>query len=339
MDIRPDRLQGGIPRPDQPGPRVIPLDDIREAARTIAAEAVVTPVLRSDRLDVLTGATVCGKDESQQRAGAFKFRGAFNRLANIPESERSKGVVAVSSGNHGVAVACAAQILGIEATVHVPDNVTTAKRALIEGFGATVVLFDRMEPIRERGALAQVAETGATFVHPFEDPLVMRGQGTAALELHDEVGSLDVLLVPMSGGGLMAGCASAMAQLDPACELLGVEPALANDTQRSFAADEPVRIEQPDTIADGLAVTAPGPTTFAINRPLVTDILTVTEEQLVDAMRVALDLLGRHLEPSGVATLAAMLADHDRFVDRRVGLILSGGNIDAARFTALTGNA
>ena len=142
----------------------------------------------------------------------------------------------------------------------------------------------------------------------------------------------------MSGGGLMAGCASAMAQLDPSCELLGVEPALADDTLRSFAAGEPVRIEQPDTIADGLAVTAPGPTTFAINRPLVADILTVTEDQLVDAMRVALDLLGRHLEPSGVATLAAVLADHDRFVGRRVGLILSGGNIDPARFAALTSN-
>ena len=315
---------------------MIPLDEIRDAARTIAAEAVVTPVVHSERLDALTGATVFGKDESQQRAGAFKFRGAFNRLANIPVADRPRGVVAVSSGNHGAAVACAAQILGIDATVHVPDNVAPAKRALIEGFGATVVLFDRMEPIRERGALAQVAETGATFIHPFEDPLVMRGQGTAALELHDQVGNLDVLLVPMSGGGLMAGCASAMAQLDPSCELLGVEPALADDTRRSFEAGEPVRIDQPDTIADGLAVTAPGPTTFAINRRLVADIVTVSEKQLVDAMRVALDLLGRRLEPSGVATLAAVLADRDRFVGRRVGIILSGGNIDTARFTALT---
>ena len=318
---------------------MIPLDEIRAAARTIASVAVITPVLHSDRLDALTGASVLGKDESQQRAGAFKFRGAFNRLANIPVSDRLKGVVAVSSGNHGAAVACAAEILGIEATVHVPDNVAPAKRALIEGFGATVVLFDRTEPIRERGALVQVAETGATFVHPFEDPLVMRGQGTAALELHDQVGDLDVLLVPMSGGGLMAGCASAMAQLDASCELLGVEPALADDTRRSFAAGEPVRIEQPDTIADGLAVTAPGPTTFTINRELVADVLTVTEAQLVDAMRVALDLLGRRLEPSGVATLAALLADRDRFVGRRVGLILSGGNIDPSRFAALTSNA
>lgn len=316
---------------------MIPLDDIRDAARTIAPEAVVTPVLRADRLDLLTGASVFAKDESQQRAGAFKFRGAFNRLANIPISDRGTGIVAVSSGNHGAAVACAAQILGIEATVHVPDNVAPAKRALIEGFGATVVLFDRMEPIRERGALEQVAATGATFVHPFEDPFVMRGQGTVALELHDQVGPLDVLLVPMSGGGLMAGCASAMTQLDPACELLGVEPALADDTQRSFAAGELVRIEHPDTIADGLAVTAPGPTTFAINRPLVADVLTVTEEQIVEAMRLALDALDRRLEPSGAASLAALLADPGRFHGRRVGVVLSGGNIDPQRYGSLTG--
>ncbi|MGB0114114.1 MAG: threonine/serine dehydratase [Ilumatobacteraceae bacterium] len=315
---------------------MIPLDDIRSAAATIAEEAVRTPVLRSDEIDRLTAAVVIAKDESQQRVGAFKFRGAYNCLANLPADDRSKGVVAVSSGNHGAAVACAARLLGIEATVHVPDNVAPAKRALIEQFGARVVLFDRMEPVRERGALQQVEESGATFVHPFENPFVMSGQGTVALELHDQVGSLDVLLVPMSGGGLMAGCASVMAQLDPACSMIGVEPALANDTQLSFAAGHPVKIDQPDTIADGLAVTAPGPTTFAINQELVSDVVTVTEEQLVDAMRVALELLERRLEPSGAATLAALLADRDRFAGHRVGLVLSGGNIDAARFAALT---
>ena len=186
------------------------------------------------------------------------------------------------------------------------------------------------------GALAQVAETGATFVHPFEDPLVMRGQGTAALELHEQVGHLDVLIVPMSGGGLMAGCASAIRQLDPNCEIIGVEPANADDTRQSFAAGHPVRIAQPDTIADGLAVTSPGVETFAINRELVTDVVTVTEEQLVDALRVALDAFEQRYEPSGVAGLAAVLADRDRFRGRRIGIILSGGNIDQARFDALT---
>jgi threo-3-hydroxy-L-aspartate ammonia-lyase len=317
---------------------MIDLAEIRAAADRIAGEAVVTPVLQSARLDVLMGATVLAKDESQQRAGAFKFRGAYNRLAQIPDCDRPRGVVAVSSGNHGAAVACAAQLLGMPATIHVPEDVPTAKRALIEQCGATIVTFERSVADREAGARRQVALTGATFVHPFEDSMVMAGQGTTALELHHRVGHLDVLLVPMSGGGLMAGCASAMRQLDPDCELIGVEPAGADDTSRSFAAGEIVRIPQPDTIADGLAVTAPGTATFEINRRLVADVVTVTDEQLVDAMRVARDLLDRRLEPSGVAGLAALLVDPARFRNRTLGIVLSGGNIDDARFGALLGD-
>jgi threonine dehydratase len=315
---------------------MIPLSDILDAAERIAAEATVTPVLRSDRLDHLTGATVFAKDESQQRAGAFKFRGAYNRLAQIPDDARALGVVAVSSGNHGAAVACAAHLLGIRATIHVPEDVAPAKRALIEQYGATIVTFPRATPDREAGARRQVADTGATFVHPFEDPMVMAGQGTTALEFHQQVGPLDVLLVPISGGGLMAGCASALHQLDPACELIAVEPTAADDTRRSFAAGERVTIDPPTTIADGLAVTSPGAATFAINRSLVADVVTVTDGQLVDAMRVAHDLLGTRLEPSGAAGLAAVLDDPGRFGGRRVGLILSGGNVDTARFEALT---
>ena len=315
---------------------MIPIADIRAAAEHIAGEAVATPVLRSATLDQLTHAAVLCKDESQQRAGAFKFRGAYNRLSQIPIEARALGVVAVSSGNHGAAVACAAQLLGMRATIHVPEDVPAAKRALIEHFGATIVTFPRSAPDREAGARRQVADTGATFVHPFEDPMVMAGQGTAALELHEQVGDLDVLLVPTSGGGLMAGCASVMHQLDPACALIAVEPAAADDTRRSFAAGERVTIAPPTTIADGLAVTSPGAATFAINRHLVSDVVTVTDEQLVDAMRVARDLLGRRLEPSGVAGLAALLAAPDRHRGQRVGVILSGGNIDDELFDALT---
>lgn len=164
----------------------------------------------------------------------------------------------------------------------------------------------------------------------------MAGQGTAALELHQQVGQLDVFVVPMSGGGLMAGCASAMRQLDPNCDLIGVEPANADDTRRSFAAGVRVTIDPPVTIADGLAVTAPGAATFEINRQLVSDVVTVTDDQLVDAMRIAADLLGRRLEPSGVAGIAAVLDDPDRYRGRRVGIVLSGGNIDDARFSTLT---
>ncbi len=314
---------------------MIDLAEIRAAAELIAPEAVVTPVLRSDALDELAGATVYCKDESQQRAGAFKFRGAYNRLARIPVEDRALGVVAVSSGNHGAAVACAARLLGIAATIHVPEDVPAAKRALIERFGADIVTFPRAIADREAAARRQVAETGATFVHPFEDPAVMAGQGTAALELHEQVGTLDVLVVPMSGGGLMAGCASAMRQLDPGCELIGVEPDAADDTRRSFAVGRPVRIDSPTTIADGLAVTMPGERTFAINRTLVSEVVTVSDAALVDAMRVIADLLGRRVEPSGAAGVAAVLCAPDRFRNRRIGVILSGGNIDSARFDAL----
>lgn len=321
----------------EPEREPLPVGEIRAAARAIASHAIVTPVLHAPALDEATGAEVHCKDESAQRAGSFKFRGAFHRLWTIPAGQRSAGVVAVSSGNHGAAVACAAHLLGMAATVHIPADCAPAKRALIEEFGATIVTFDRSTPDREAGALEQVARTGATFVHPFEDRGVMLGQGTTALELHDQVGPLDVLLVPMSGGGLMAGCASVMSQLDPACELIGVEPATADDTRRSFAADERVTIDPPSTIADGLAVTSPGVGTFSINRRLVDDVVTVTDDRIIDAMRTARDTLHRRLEPSGAAALAALLADPERFVGRRIGVVLSGGNIDAARFAELTG--
>lgn len=314
----------------------LPLADIRAAGEVLAGVAVRTPVLRSAALDELVGARIHAKDESTQRAGAFKFRGAFHRLSRIPPAVRSRGVVAVSSGNHGAAVACAADILGVRATVFVPVDVAPAKLALIERFGAEVVTFDRSTPDREAPARALATETGATFVHPFEDRDVMLGQATTGLELHEQVCHLDVLVVPMSGGGLMAGCASAISQLDPDCQMIGVEPATADDTRRSFAAGERITIAQPSTIADGLAVTSPGPTTFEINRRLVTEVVTVADGRLVEAMRCADELLARRLEPSGAAALAAVLVDPGRFADRRVGVVLSGGNIDPDRFAALT---
>jgi threo-3-hydroxy-L-aspartate ammonia-lyase len=311
------------------------LGEFRSAAQALAGIALVTPVVRSKRLDALLGATVFGKDESQQRAGSFKFRGAYHRLSRIPDADRSRGVVAVSSGNHGAAVACAAQLLGMPATIHVPADAPAVKLSLIRSFGAQVVTFDRSTPDREAPARAQAESTGATFVHPFEDRDVMLGQGTAALEFHEQVGALDVLIVPMSGGGLMAGCGSAMRLLVPSVELIGVEPAAADDTKRSFAAGERITIPQPTTIADGLAVTAPGVNTFEINRAQVDDVVTVTDADLVDALRVAHDLLHRRLEPSGAAGLAALLIDPHRFTGRRIGVILSGGNIDEERFDEL----
>jgi threonine dehydratase len=323
--------------PATSGRSIIPIDEIRAAARTIAGEAVVTPIMTSDELDAALGANVICKIEALQRAGSFKFRGAYNRLHHIPTTDRGLGVVAVSSGNHGAAVACAAGILGIDATVFIPDDAPIAKRSLIEHFGAEIVTFDRNTSDREAGARARVAETGATFVHPFEDPLVMAGQGTVGLELIESADGFDVLVVPMSGGGLMAGCGSAVRATAAACEIVGVEPALADDTKRSFRAGRRVAIDPPFTIADGLAVTSPGENTFSINRSIVDDVVSVTDDQIASAMALVFDTLGLVVEPSAAVGIAAIADAPDRWRDRRVAVIVSGGNVDADRFAALTG--
>lgn len=314
----------------------IPLAEIEAAAAVVGAEVARTPVLVSSALDELLGATVLCKAESRQRAGSFKFRGAYHRVARLPPEVRSRGVVAVSSGNHGAAVALAAQLFGVPATIHVPLDAPEAKVARIEEAGATVVRFDRGIADREARPRAEAADTGATFIHPFEDRDVMVGQGTAALEFHGQVGDLDALLVPMSGGGLMAGCASAMHALAPECSLIGVEPAEAADTQQSLAAGHVVAIEQPRTIADGLAVTKPGANTFAINAELVDRVMTVSEDEIVDAMRLLHDELDLVIEPSGAVGVAALLASARQWRGRRIGVILSGGNIGRPFFDELT---
>lgn len=312
----------------------IPMAAIERAAEVLATVVPPTPVLTSPALDARLGLTVFAKAEARQRAGAFKFRGAYNRLSQISESDRSLGVVAVSSGNHGAAVACSAQMLSMTATIFVPADVPDAKRQLIESFGGAIETFDRNLMVREGPALEFAARTGATFVHPYEDREVMAGQGTTALELHNQVGPLDYLLVPISGGGLMAGCASAMRTLDPHCVMIGVEPEGANDTQLSFASGERTRVVA-DTIADGLTVAIPGENTFPINRQLVSEVLTVSDQAMVDAMRLAQSELAIRLEPSGAAVLAALTKHAHQWSGRRVGIVLSGGNIDTARYEAL----
>lgn len=316
----------------------IQISEVEAALERISGEAIVTPVLHSPDLDRTTGATVFCKAESSQRAGAFKFRGAFNRLAQIPTEQMAAGVVAVSSGNHGAAVSCAAQILGMHATIFIPDDAPEVKKSLMLGFGAEIKTVDRNDPDRDRPALDLARATGATFVHPFEDRDVMIGQGTTALEFHRQVGDLDYLVVPMSGGGLMAGCASAFRALSPSTSFIGVEPERADDTRQSFAAGELVSLDSADTIADGLAVLSPGTNTFALNRQLVSEILTVPEESLIEAMKVALSLLGEEVEPSGAAGLAALLDTADHWSGGRVGIVLSGGNVDRGRFPQVFGN-
>jgi threonine dehydratase len=316
--------------------RPIPLEAVRDAAMTIAGHVHRTPVLRHADLD-RDGRTVVCKAEHLQCAGAFKFRGALNRISHIPDEERPAGVVAVSSGNHGAAVACAAELLGIPATVFIPADTPVAKRSVIERHGADIRVFDRAIDDREAPARALAAERGATFVHPFEDPLVMAGQGTVALELFEEVGPLEVLIVPMSGGGLMAGCASVAHELAPSCELIGVEPAAGDDTCRSLAAGHRVAVPAPTTIADGLALSTPGAATFAINRRLVSDVVTVDDDEIRAAMRRFHRMFWQLIEPSGVVGLAALSRHAQRWPRRSVGVVLSGGNIDAGRFSELTG--
>ena len=310
------------------------LQEIESAAATIAGDAVQTPVVSNQALDDALGVEVFCKFEGAQQAGSFKFRGALNRLHQIPIEERAAGVVAVSSGNHGAAVARAAKLLSLPAVVFIPTDAPAAKRKLIVEAGAEVVTFDRMTDDREALAAQRVAADGSTFIHPFEDRLVQAGQGTAALELHNEVGALDRLYVPVGGGGLMAGSSSALAVLDPDCVLIGVEPAAADDTRRSFAAGKPVAIDQPVTIADGLAVRRPGTSTFAINYRLASEIRTVTEQQIAAAMKLLHQTLGLVVEPSGAVGIAALMTEHQTESDR-VGVIITGGNVDQELFEQL----
>lgn len=311
------------------------LDDIRAAARRLAGVAHRTPVLTSRTLDSLTGATVFLKAECYQRGGAFKFRGAYNAIAALSEDELRRGLCTWSSGNHAQAVALAAALRGARATILMPEDAPAAKVAATRGYGAEIVTYDRYTQDREALAAELAGGRGLIPIPAYDHPLVMAGQGTCALELLEEVGPLDALLVQMSGGGLMAGCATAARALTPDIQLYGVEPAAGDDTKRSLAAGERVRIPVPRTIADGQQVETPGRLTFAINRDLVTDVLLVTDPEIVGAMRLLFERLKAVAEPSGATALAALLGHHALFAGKRVGVVISGGNVGVERFCAL----
>src|ERR671932_639453 len=265
---------------------MIRFDDVKAAADRLAGVAHRTPVLTSRTLDERTGATVLLKAENLQRAGAFKFRGAYNRICTLSDEEIARGVCAWSSGNHAQAVALSAALVGTPATILMPEDAPAAKRAATEGYGATVVTYDRYNADRDALAEQLTRERNQVPVPPFDDEQIMAGQGTVALELIEDAGPIDVLVVPMSGGGLMAGCGTAARALLPQVELVGVEPAAGDDTKRSLAAGERVRIPVPRTIADGQAAETPGELTFAVNRRLVDDVALVTDEEIRDAMRL-----------------------------------------------------
>jgi threonine dehydratase len=314
---------------------MISLDDVRAAAAVLDGVAHRTPVLTSRTLDAATGATVFCKAECFQRGGAFKFRGAYSMISRLPSEQRSRGVAAYSSGNHAQAVAIAAGLSAVPATILMPADAPAAKLAATRGYGARVVTYDRYTEDREALGAELAEREGLALVPPYEHPLIMAGQGTAALELLEQQPALDALLVPVGGGGLMAGCATAARALVPGITLIGVEPEAGVDTRRSLAAGERVRIDVPRTIADGQQAETPGRLTFEVNRRLVDGVELVSDDDMLAALRFAFDRMKVVLEPSGASALAALLAGRVRLPGRRVGVILSGGNVGADRFAAL----
>jgi threo-3-hydroxy-L-aspartate ammonia-lyase len=315
---------------------VIEIDDVRAAAQRLEGVVHRTPLITSPMLDERVGARVQLKAESLQRTGSFKFRGAYNKILAIPPGDRDRGVLAVSSGNHAQAVALASSMFGASATIVMPADAPAMKLAGTREYGAEIVTYDRYQEGREQIGQELAAQRGLTVVPPFDDPLVIAGQGTAALELVEQAGGLDLLLAPVSGGGLIAGCAIAVKALCPSARVIGVEPDAADDYRRSLVADRRIAIEVPRTIADALQVTMPGELTFAINRVLLDGIVTVGDAELVQGMRFGFERLKLVLEPGGAAGLAALLAGKVAVdAGTRVGVILSGANVDATRFCEL----
>jgi threonine dehydratase len=309
--------------------------DIEAAAARIQGIAHRTPVLRSRTLDQMLGVQVLMKAENLQRMGAFKFRGGFNAVNVLSDAERARGVVAFSSGNHAQAVALAAQLHGCHATIVMPHDAPALKVAATRGYGAEVVLYDRYKEDRAEIAKRIVAERNANLIPPFDHLPVMAGQGTAALELIEDAGPLDALIVCAGGGGFLSGCTVAAKHLLPGIEVYGAEPERGDDMRQSLRAGRIVSIEVPRTICDGQQTQAVGVQPFEVIRTHVRDVLTVGDPAVVDAMRFAFERLKVVLEPSGACALAALMVHAERFRGRRVGVTLSGGNIGIDRFVAL----
>jgi threo-3-hydroxy-L-aspartate ammonia-lyase len=307
---------------------------VRAAAARLAGIAHLTPLLESATLNTRCGAHVFLKAEPFQRSGSFKFRGAYNRLSLLDEDQRARGVVAYSSGNHGGAVALAAKTLGIPALVVVPANGAPAKLAAIEGYGAQIRRYDPATERREEIAAELARARSLTVIPPFDDYDVMAGQGTIGLELAAQAGELDLVLVPVGGGGLAAGVSTAVKALIPGAGVIGVEPTGADDTRQSLRAGRLVTA-QPDTIADGLRAWQPGSLTFPVNQRLLDDVVTVPDEAIVEAMAFSFSRLKVVLEPSGAVPLAALLSGAVSAAGQRAAVVLSGGNIAPADFAAL----
>ncbi len=310
-------------------------DDVVAAAGRIKGFAHQTPVLTSRTVNEELGAEVFFKCENLQRIGAFKFRGAFNALSRFDDTQRKAGVVAFSSGNHAQAIALSARLLGIAATIVMPEDSPASKIAATKGYGGTVITYDRYTADREQIGRDLAEKHGLTLIPPYDHPDVIAGQGTAAKELFDEVGALDSFFVCMGGGGLLSGSALATRALSPDCKLYGVEPEAGNDGQQSFRTGSIVKIDTPKTIADGAQTQYLGNYTFPIIRRDVTDVLTVTDAQLVESMRFMASRMKLVVEPTGCLGFAAAREMKAQLKGQRVGVLISGGNVDIERFCAL----
>lgn len=306
-------------------------DDVQHAAERLEGVAHRTPVATSRTLDARLGGTFLLKCENLQRMGAFKFRGAYNALSRLDEDERARGVIAYSSGNHAQAVALAGRILGIQATIVMPSDAPAVKRRATEGYGARIVTYDPQAERREEVARRLVEDhqgRGPILIPPFDHPHVIAGQGTAAKELLEDAGPLDLLLVPCGGGGLLSGSALSARRLCPGCRVIGVEPEAGDDATRSFRTGVLCSVHHPETIADGARTASLGRITFPMVRRLVDDMVTVPDEALLLALRFVWERMKLVVEPTGVLGLCAALSGKVDVAGKRVGVLLSGGNVD-----------
>lgn len=311
--------------------------DVEQAAARIDGAAHRTPVLTSRTADANVGATLFFKCENFQRMGAFKFRGAYNAIARFTEEQRRAGVLTYSSGNHAQAIALSARLAGIRAAIIMPNDAPALKVAATKEYGGEVIFYDRYTENREEIGRRLAQERGMTLIPPYDHPDVIAGQGTAAKELFDEVGELDVLLVPLGGGGLLAGSALSASALSPNCKVIGVEPEAGNDGQQSLRTGQIVDIGVPQTIADGAQTSHLGQHNFDVIRRLVDDIVTVSDAQLVATMKFFAERMKMVVEPTGCLAAAAALQGVYPVSGKKVGMLISGGNVDLARFAELVG--
>jgi threonine dehydratase len=313
----------------------ISFDDILSAAQLIKGVVHRTPVLTSRAFNERAGCEVYFKCENFQRVGAFKFRGAYNALARLSPAEKAGGVVTHSSGNHAQGIALAARLLGISAVIAMPTDAPASKLAATKAYGAEVVLYDRQTQDRTEVAARLVRERGLTLIHPYDHPHIMAGQGTAALELLEDQPALDILVAPVGGGGLLSGCATAAKAIKPDLRLFGVETEASNDWWQSFQTGERVKIPPPDTIADGIRTQQPGELTFPVIRQKVEKILLVSDAQVIETLKFMLLRMKILVEPTGAVAPAAVLNGLPGAPGAKVGVIISGGNIDEALLAQL----